>query len=121
MNRVMMTGLLFVMGCGAIPLDVPTEREVPESVVPPVFVEVPVPFPVPVFIPSLTNMDVLRATCWYMTDSRILNGVFIIDDHWWAGISYFEQLDITAEVCELDFNCLDCWDAITDFVYFVAH
>lgn len=120
--------LVGLTGCGATPQPAPRApitnavgQTSPDPEVVAVPVPVPVPVAVPILVPELTNMDVLRAVCWYMTDAMIRESIVIINDGWWAGFTYQDRLLITDDVCGADWDCQACWDAVVDFVYFVAH
>jgi hypothetical protein len=56
-----------------------------------------------------------------MTDAQILDSTLIIDDHWWLGMTYGEQLVLNADICGSDLACLGCWDAISEYVYRIVH
>ena len=111
MRKLLLTLAVVVAGCGNTPRLAPTGQPSPE---PTQVVYVPVR-------PPPTNMDVLRAACWYANDSWIIEAASIVDGHWWAGLTYGEQVAMNDDVCGFDADCSLCWDALAAFVYTVAH
>mgnify|MGYP001591151274 CR=1 FL=1 len=82
------------------------------------------PIIVPVPVVGATNMDILRAACPLISDASIIDGVSVIDADWSAGFTYQEELDFNSTSCLTTSaydGCVRCFDAIVDFVYFVAH
>lgn len=110
--RLSLCVVVFLCGCGTVPPTSQSEPSTGETIL--------VPVPVPVSVP-VTNMDVLRASCWYMTDANILNAIAIVDEDWWEGISYSDSLAMNDHVCGFDISCERCWDSVVYFVYVIAH
>jgi hypothetical protein len=79
------------------------------------------PVPVVPVIP-VTNLDILRAACFFLNDARIIDGVLTIERDWQLGFTYQSEYDYFATTsCGADPNCYSCVAAQIDFVYLVAH
>ncbi len=86
----------------------------------PVFVEVPVFVPIPV------PVDTTRGVCWYMSEAEAADSLLAIDDGWWRGDSLQYQYDLNTLACSaqptVSFSvCVNCWDTMVEFIYFVWH
>jgi len=68
-----------------------------------------------------TDMGTLQAACPVLDENGILEYIAITDTGWWAGATHEQQMQWNAEGCGGDAECLSCWNAIVDYVYFVAH
>ena len=90
-----------------------------------IIVAVPVPI-VTLEQIAAVSLAVLRSACPYMPDYGLFESILHIDDGWWLGLTYGEQLIFNEIFCVSEFSvspsvCLVCWDTIVEFVYFVAH
>lgn len=71
-----------------------------------------------------TNQTVeqtLRSSCWFLNDLEIASNIGLVDDGWWAGISYGEQIALNGSACGGNAPCEQCWDDVVDYVYRVWH
>ena len=105
------TWTMIVAGCGTVPA-----RPAPVIVEVPVFV--------PITAPVITNMDILRASCWPSSDAFIIETLTEIDSEWWIGLTFEGSLNRNLLACADDprpNDCLTCFDTLSEYIYFVWH
>lgn len=65
--------------------------------------------------------DTLRSDCWFLNDLEISSTIGVLDDAWWLGVTYEEQIQLNRTGCSGNEDCIQCWDSAATAVYFVLH